>query len=298
MAAVSNGTKPNFERAARAVSTWQMLGVTTCCTAQALTSCRTETLKIASLPPTIDLSRTSLFLDLDGTLLDIAPAPDAVVVPPDLPELLGRLNGLLEGRLAIVSGRSLAQLDTILGDAAPQLKLSGSHGVEHRWDGVEARPVRSPELDRARDDLCQAAAAFDGVLIEEKSFGVAAHYRQRPDAQAQIDETAGDIAQRRGLAIQYGKMVAELRMQGGDKGLTVRRLMQRPPMAGTVPVFVGDDLTDEPAFRAADELSGFGVAVGELELPSARHRLDDPAAVRTWLAGLCAGELGGKGSGE
>jgi trehalose 6-phosphate phosphatase len=146
--------------------------------------------------------------------------------------------------------------------------------------------VRSAELDRAGDDLRRAAEPFDGVLIEEKSFGVAAHYRGRPDAQTEIDQSAGEIAERHGLAVQYGKMVAELRMQGGDKGLTVRRLMQRPPMAGTVPVFVGDDLTDEPAFRTATELGGFGVAVGELDLPSADYRLASAAEVRAWLAEL------------
>lgn len=249
-----------------------------------------ETVKISPLPPDIALSSTSLFLDLDGTLLDIAPTPEAVEVPDDLPDLLGRLNRLLEGRLAIISGRSLAQLDAILGSAAADLKVSGSHGVEHRWNGVEAHPVRSAELDRARDDLRSATAALDGVLIEEKSYGVAAHYRQRPEARPEIESIANQIAERHGLTIQHGKMVAELRSHGGDKGLTLRRLMQRPPMKGTTPVFVGDDLTDEPAFQAAADFGGFGIAVGELDLPAATYRLDGPAAVRTWLAGLAQEE--------
>jgi trehalose 6-phosphate phosphatase len=199
----------------------------------------TEIVKILSPPPDIDPSQVSMFLDLDGTLLDIAPSPDAVVVPGDLGEMLARLDRRLQGRLAIVSGRSLAQLDGILGNGGAALNLSGSHGLEHRWNGVEARPVRSAELDRASDELRRAAGAHEGVLIEEKSFGVAAHYRQRPEARDEIDQTASEIAERHGLAIQYGKMVAELRMPGGDKGMTVRRLMQRVPMAGTLPVFVG-----------------------------------------------------------
>jgi trehalose 6-phosphate phosphatase len=241
-------------------------------------------------PPRLALDKTSLFLDLDGTLLDIAPVPDAVELPDGLPMLLERLNKLLARRLAIVSGRSLAQLDAILGTAAAHLNVSGSHGLEHRWNGVEARPARSPDLDRAKDELRQAMAGLDGVLIEEKSYGVAAHYRQCPEAGTRIDRQAAEIAERNGLAIQYGKMVAELRVPGGDKGLALRRLMHRAPFAGTTPVFVGDDLTDEPAFAAARELGGFGVAVGELDLPAATYRLASPAAVRGWLDWLCRSE--------
>jgi len=210
------------------------------------------------------------------------------VVPADLPDLLSRLNERLEGRLAIVSGRSLAQLDAILGEAARDLTVTGSHGIEHRWNGIEARPERPRELDGALTDLIAETARFAGVVIEDKSFGVAAHYRQCPEAGTEIDSIAEVIAARHGLTIQHGKMVAELRVAGGDKGRTVTRLMQRPPMSGTMPVFIGDDLTDEPAFQAATDLGGFGIAVGELDLPAARARLADPAAVRLWLAEVCA----------
>ncbi len=197
--------------------------------------------------------------------------------------LLAGLVRRLDGRIAVVSGRSVAQVDAILGPVAQDLAVSGSHGCEHRWQGVWAQPGRPEALDRAAARFRAFAEGRDGVLVEEKSFGAALHYRANPAAGAEAHRLAGQVAGECGLHIQPGKMMVELRTGGGDKGTAVRRLMERPPMAGTLPVFAGDDLTDEPGFAAARELGGHGILVGSPRKTAATAWLPDPAALRRWL---------------
>lgn len=239
-------------------------------------------------PPSTLLNGASLFLDLDGTLLDLLDRPDAVVADDDLRTLLLRLSTRLAGRVAVVSGRSLAQLDAILGPVAHAIALSGSHGCEHRWRGASEQPERPASLDRATAQFGAFAAARDGVMLEEKSLGVALHYRLAPDAGTEARALADALARDTGLQLQDGKMMVELRCPGSDKGSAVRRLMGHPPMAGTIPVFLGDDITDEAAFEAARALSGAGVLVGPPRETAAAFRLADPAAVRAWLAEIAA----------
>ena len=245
-------------------------------------------LDTAYLPPATLLQNGSLFLDLDGTLLDLIDQPGEVVADADLCSLLENLERHLEGRLAIVSGRSLAQLDEILGPTGQQIALSGSHGCEHRWHSISAQPVRPDTLDAAAQRIDAFVRRNPGTLIEEKSFGVTLHFRMRPQVEADARKLAEAIAADLGLYLQEGKMMFELRVPGGDKGIALRRLMNHSPMRGTVPVFLGDDRTDEPAFVAAAELGGAGVLVGEPRLTAARYRLRDPAAVRAWLADAIA----------
>ena len=128
------------------------------------------------------------------------------------------------------------------------------------------------------------AGGRPGLLVEEKSFGVALHYRLAPEAEAEARILAAALAEELDLCLQPGKMVAELRVAGGDKGRVVHRLMDRPPMRGTRPVFVGDDVTDEAGFVAARALGGHGVLIGAARATAADHRLDSPAALRAWLA--------------
>lgn len=204
---------------------------------------------------------------------------DAAVVA-----LLARLIERLEGRLAIVSGRSLQQVDRILGDIAGEMAVSGSHGCEHRWQGVVAYPERPASLDTAASRFHAFAAGRDGVLVEEKSFGVALHYRLNPAAGAEAAALADALGDTLDLHVQRGKMMVELRVGGGDKGLAVRRLMARPPMMGTRPVFAGDDLTDEAGFVAARAAGGHGILVGQPRETAADYGIASPAALRGWLA--------------
>lgn len=236
------------------------------------------------IPPAGLLDGASLLLDLDGTLLELVDRPEDVRADAQLRELLLALARRLEGRLAIVSGRSLEQIDVILGDIAAELALSGSHGCEHRWHGVWARPNRPETLDSAAERMRAFAAERPGLLVEEKSFGVALHYRANPPAEADAQAFARELGEELQLCLQHGKMMVELRVPGGDKGCAVRRLMSRPPMQGTHPIFIGDDVTDEPGFVAARELGGHGILIGPQRPTAADYRLACPADLRNWLA--------------
>jgi trehalose 6-phosphate phosphatase len=235
-------------------------------------------------PPRAILDGASLFLDLDGTLLDLRDRPEDVIADESLRSLLTGLAAKFENRLAVVSGRSLAQIDAILGDVAQNLAASGSHGCEHRWQGVCARPERPEALDTAASHMRRFAQRHDGVLVEEKSYGAALHYRMQPTAEQEARALVERLSEDLNLVVQNGKMVSELRLGGSDKGTVVRRLMARPPMAGSRPVFIGDDLTDEPGFVAAQEGGGAGILIGAPRQTAATYALPDPAALRGWLA--------------
>lgn len=235
------------------------------------------------MPRQILLQDISLFLDFDGTLVDLIDRPDEVLGDSELRTLLINLHSILEGRLAVVSGRSLAQLDAMLGPVAQIVALSGSHGIEHRWHGVSTQPHRPSALDHAAISMRAFADARPGVLVEEKTYGVALHYRQCPEAEQDALTVAQDIASGLALHLQNGKMMVELRAPGDDKGLAIRRLMGMPPMTGTSPIFIGDDWTDETGFAAAAELGGFGILVGPPRKTAATFGLTDPASVRAWL---------------
>ena len=236
-------------------------------------------------PPTL-LDGASLFLDFDGTLVELADRHDAVVANDAVRALLPALVRGLDGRVAVVSGRPVDQILHYLGadPAAPGFAVAGSHGLETVWpDGERSAPDRPPALDTAIATLEDTAAGMPGVVIEAKPFGVAIHYRQAPDRQAECDALGERIARQAGLLVQLGKMVCELKMAGADKGDAVRTLLARVPMAGSRAVFVGDDLTDEAGFRAAIETGGAGVLVGARGETAAAYALADVAAVRRWL---------------
>lgn len=219
----------------------------------------------------------ALFLDFDGTLVDIAPRPDAVAVQPGLVPALAALAASLDGAVAIVSGRPAADVDRLL---AP-LALPGGfgHGAELRLPNGElaptpaARPLPPSWLDR----LSAAAAGWPGVLVEPKQHGVAMHYRQaserRDDVLALLEDC---VAEAPDFALLPAHMAFELRPRGATKALPVGTLMQHPPFHGRLPVFVGDDVTDEDGMAAARRLGGFGLRVGS--------DFTDPAEVRAWLA--------------
>lgn len=233
-------------------------------------------------PPALPLD-ASLFLDFDGTLVELAERPDGVVVDQALTDLLGGLHKRFGDRIALISGRSIAQLDEMLGGAAAPLAIAGSHGVEERWQGNVSSPDRPAALMDAERAFDAFAVERAGVLVERKSLGVALHYRLVPDAERDAVDLATGLADAPGLHYQPGKMMAELRLDGGDKGTAIAALLRRPELAGTTPIFIGDDQTDEPGFVAVADAGGFGILVGAPRTTAARYRLPDVAAVRHWL---------------
>ena len=237
-------------------------------------------------PPPARNPGDALFLDFDGTLVELAARPDSVRVDAELGALLDRIADDHQGAVALVSGRSIAQLDAILGERGRVLTLAGSHGGERRAPGKglegEARPS---SLDTVAAHFRERFGARADMIIEEKSLGVTLHYRLDPDmADAALTE-ARALADTHGLRLQHGKMMVELRTDGHDKGSAIRALSLLPPFAGRAPVFLGDDVTDEAGFAACAALGGHGILVGDRRATAARHHLSDVAAVRRWLAG-------------
>jgi trehalose 6-phosphate phosphatase len=233
-------------------------------------------------PPLSLLDGAALFLDFDGTLVELAEAPDAIRVPGELPGLLQRLAARLDGRLAIVSGRSLADLDRHV--RADGIAMSGSHGLELRHADGRRHALAAPDaLAAARAELARFAAADAGLLIEDKPASVALHYRLAPAWADEVAKLMEALAVRSGLVVQHGKMVAELRPAGADKGDAVKTLMREPAFAGARPLVMGDDLTDEHAFAAAAGLGGAGILVGDARATAARYRLESVGAVAAWL---------------
>jgi trehalose 6-phosphate phosphatase len=241
----------------------------------------------AAPPPLSRIEGAALFLDFDGTLVGLSERPDSIAVPAHLPPLLDRLAAALGGRVAILTGRALSDLDSHL--AAPHLIASGSHGLELRGSGRADAAPTPPGLAKARAALARFAASAPGLLLEDKPASVALHYRLAPDREAEALALADRLAALSGLHAQRGKMVVELRPAGADKGDALRALMAEPLFAGARPVFVGDDLTDEDAFRAAADLGGDGVLVGEPRETAAAYILPDVAAVHAWLEEGAAG---------
>jgi len=238
------------------------------------------------LPPPLSetIERLSIFLDFDGTLVELAPMPDAIHVAPGLSVMLETLAARLKGRLAVVSGRALADLDRYLGTR--RITLSGSHGGELRLAASDtAEPPGSAFPEQAYLEAAAFAAAH-GLLLETKPLGFAFHYRQAPGAAAVVEAFARQLGTRYGLQMKSGKMVAELMPPGIDKGGIVAALMATPGFHGSTPVFIGDDVTDEDGFRAAAAHGGFGILVGERRGTAATARLADVSSVHTWLGTL------------
>ncbi|HEX4367470.1 MAG TPA: trehalose-phosphatase [Rhodopila sp.] len=225
------------------------------------------------LPP---FPRAALLLDMDGTLIDLAPTPDAVIVAPGLPNALTVLRDLLGGALAVVTGRPIETVDRLFGDAPGA--VAGEHGGairRHPGDAVERPdlPVPPAAWLEAAETL---ASSFPGALLERKARGFALHYRQAPEAgdvfRTALTEMIGGST---GFQLLPAHMLWEVRPTGADKGSAVEALMRHAPFAGRLPVFIGDDVTDEDGMRACRKLGGAGYRVDEV--------FGDPAGVRAWL---------------
>lgn len=239
------------------------------------------------LPPPARLDKAALFLDLDGVLAPLASTPDAVGPDPRRTRTLIRLRQALEGRVAVVSGRTLAEIDRIVDGAAQA--ASGVHGLQRRnADGGLSARDPSPSVRTALAAFADFARHRPGVLVEDKGLSAGLHFRQAPDEAGAALALATALADETGLVLQPGSMVLELKTPGADKGTAVTAFMAEAPFAGAMPVMVGDDLTDEAGFRAAEALGGFGVFVGPERPTAARYRLDDVAAVLDWLGAVGA----------
>jgi trehalose 6-phosphate phosphatase len=226
----------------------------------------------------------AFFLDLDGTLLEIEETPDAVGIGPDEKRLLEKLVAVAGGAVAVISGRALARIDQIL--APLVLPAAGQHGAErrdakglrhrHRFAANVLRPVAV--------GIRSFAAQHQGLVFEDKGASVALHYRLAPKlaaaAQAAMREAAEPLGE--AVEVQNGKMVVELKPAGCDKGKAIGEFMCEPPFSGRLPVFIGDDVTDEYGFRMVNRLGGYAMKVGEGP-SAARWRLENPAAARAWL---------------
>ena len=226
----------------------------------------------------------ALFLDFDGTLVEIAPTPALIQVPAELPHLLAELTDRLGGAVAVVSGRPLDQLAKILAPFTGG--IAGAHGLERRCsDGNVTRCLEHPELGRSRSLIAAFATQHEGVLLEDKGCSLALHYRQAPSLGAvchalvrqAVDESNGE------LVAVAGKMVIELMPRSAGKGRAIAGFLADAPFHGRSPVFVGDDTTDEDGFALVNRLGGVSVHVGG-GATIARHNLATVADVWAWLA--------------
>ncbi|HEX7945366.1 MAG TPA: trehalose-phosphatase [Phenylobacterium sp.] len=233
-------------------------------------------------PEPLTLADSALFLDLDGTLAPIAARPDDVQADPRRTRLLEGLERSLEGRLAVVSGRTLADIDRILERRITC--VAAVHGLVRRdCDGTlhEAQPHAG--LLKAARALRAFAARDPGLIVEEKGPSVALHFRMARGRASEARVLARRLAAETGLVLQDGDMVEELRTPGPDKGDSIRAFMQTPRFRGAHPVFAGDDATDEHGFQEVHALGGFGVLVGRARPTAARFALRGVEDLMAWL---------------
>lgn len=248
-----------------------------------------------TLPPTAD--GLAVFLDVDGTLIEIAGSPDEVRVEARLREVLERLRHRLGGAVALVSGRRIADLDRLFGLC--DLPMAGLHGMERRSiDGaVITGAAANLTLDQ-RAQLARFAAEHPGVLLEDKGASVALHYRAAPaaEAAARLLARAVTAANADELVLLEGKMVLEIRRHGSHKGDAIADFMNEPPFAGRQPVFIGDDVTDEDGFGTVNRLGGWSICVGDKPVTRAPWRLPNVTAVIRWLEDLAGRDAQARGS--
>lgn len=247
---------------------------------------------VGSAPPQTP-TRICLFLDVDGSLIEIAARPEAVVVPPSLVADLEGASEALGGALALVSGRAIEQLDALFQPL--RLRASGVHGAEMRFSpdlGIHQLPGAAVPQP-VRRDLAGVLRDFPGTFVEDKRFSLAVHYRAVPAVGEALLIALRALVARQAeaaLILLPGHFVFELKRPGFDKGEAVRRFLVDPPFRGRTPVFVGDDVTDRPGFAAAIAAGGVAYGVGQ-PIPGTTGTFDSPSAVRDWLGRLAGREM-------
>lgn len=238
-----------------------------------------------SSPLPEDLTGWALFLDIDGTLLDLAAAPTEVVIPVWMPGALANLSKRLDGALALVTGRALDNADELF---APQrFSVAGLHGADIRFaDGQMHEAPRSEALHPLRVELTSLVALNPGLVLEDKLAGLAIHYRLAPKFGEGLIRLLTEFVEAHPdqFEVQLGKMVVEVRPAGSNKGTAVEALLSRAPFKGRMPLVIGDDLTDEAMFEVANAYGGRAVRVGRPDRPTvATAEVDSADDVRTWL---------------
>ena len=229
----------------------------------------------------------AFFFDVDGTLLELAPRPQDVVSDPILRSLLQTLLRRAGGALALISGRSLADLDRIFSPFS--FAAAGLHGAEIRYPDGDLRAASSHLMDHARPRVARFVAEHPGLLLEDKGATIAVHFRQRPELGASVLAFLNEFTPGDDIAVQEGKLVAELKPALFDKGAAIESLLQRPPFAGRSAIFFGDDLTDEAGFAFVNRAGGLSVRIGVAATPTeARYHLPDAAALREWMTKIVA----------
>ena len=241
------------------------------------------------------LDETAILLDIDGTLLDLAPTPREVWVPPGLAKTLDRLLARTSGALALVSGRSLNDIDLIF--APQQFPAVGGHGAEMRLltdSDADAAVTYAPQMDKElKRRLAAIAKLSPGILLEDKGYSLALHYRLAPHAEKAIYEAVSLIRAdlpNAPIEVLPGKSVCEIKCAGFNKATGVLELMKHAPFQGRRPIFIGDDVTDEVVFGIMPDLGGFAFSVGRRAQGVAGH-FDEPRDVRAFLARLLDGTI-------
>jgi trehalose 6-phosphate phosphatase len=236
-----------------------------------------------------DLRKCAILLDIDGTILDLAPSPQQVWVPTGLRQTLARLNTLTDGALALVSGRSLQDIDLIFSPL--ELAAIGGHGAELRPIAGRKAVMRAKPLSEAlKRKLAGVSELGPGVLAENKGYSLALHYRLAPDrgdaVRAAVEEICAEMPPDT-VEILPGKLVVEIKPAGVNKANAVCELMKCRPFNKRNPIFIGDDTTDEPVFGVLARFGGLGFSVGRIS-PNVNGHFDSPASVRAWLARIAA----------
>ena len=238
----------------------------------------------------------AIFLDIDGTLLELAPAPDAVHVDPALATLLPRVRRKLGGALALITGRSISDVDRLF--AGFRMPVAGQHGCERRdtLGKLHLHAHATQTFQKLRTLFTDFARTHAGLLLEDKGSTLALHYRKAPQLAAKVYKTMSESVAASGTTmyrLQPGKELLELRPGDRDKGTAIRDFMAERPFKGRCPVFIGDDHGDEHGFKVVDALGGWSIKVGP-GTTLARYRLPDVTAVRAWLGELVKEDMPGE----
>ena len=232
----------------------------------------------------LDLDAIALLLDVDGTIIDIGPTPSDVHVPADLTQSLARLDALTGHAVALVSGRPIADLDGLFSPLT--LSSIGVHGAEMRVRGARIERGSEPLPDDMRRHLARVAGG--GVIVEDKGYSLALHFRGAPGREAELHKFASsaiEAADDDSIELLRGKSLIEIRRTHVNKGEGVTALMSHAPFRGRVPVFIGDDVTDEDVFKVLPKLRGKGYSVGR-KFSGLAGIFHSPADVREALARL------------